>query len=240
MLNKVLYTRRNKLTRENYLSLLKPKTHHLIERDGGSANIGTTTPECISVSDGSQQGAQIKPTDYTDHKNVTIYEQDAVDMAIKRRMSVLDSSGSDHEYNFNWFDILIAIGSIVIFFVDIATDIKLAVEYFHEQKWFYGVVTTILIVVPSIVTCSLGLHWYILDYKAVKEDKLEEKNKTNKSKESFETETSNGSEILVKYIAVTPVAWFCRFFFTILQCGPVVRYVWYCSYILFMNHYFAH
>ena len=69
----------------------------------------------------------------------------------------------------------------------------------------YGIVTTLLIVVPSLVTCFLGLHWYIIDYRKEKEviKKIEKA-----KKKAYTTPTH---------------LWALRIMFTLLQMGPVIR-----------------
>ena len=106
---------------------------------------------------------------------------------------------------FDWFDMLIGVLAISVFFVDIGTDIELATHYFKKKMWMYGGVTAGLIIGPSIVTCFLGLHWYIIDYR--KEKQVVEKLKRQKRK----------AYITPNYV------WFLRIFFTLLQFGPVVR-----------------
>ncbi|RUS70433.1 hypothetical protein EGW08_021809 [Elysia chlorotica] len=110
---------------------------------------------------------------------------------------------------FDWFDMLIGIVAISVFFVDIGTDIELATHYFKKKMWMYGGVTAGLIIGPSIVTCFLGLHWYIIDYR--KEKQVVEKLKRQKRK----------AYITPNYV------WFLRIFFTLLQFGPVVRIIEY-------------
>ncbi|XP_005104886.1 XK-related protein 6 [Aplysia californica] len=110
---------------------------------------------------------------------------------------------------FGCLDMFIGIFAIVIFFIDIGTDIELAIHYFNQKMWDYGGVTTGLILFPSFVTCFLGLHWYIIDYRKEKEvvDRL-----TKAKKKAYITPTR---------------VWFLRIFFTALQMGPVVRIVEY-------------
>lgn len=138
---------------------------------------------------------------------------DDVDMAVQSSKATDVSKGNkrrksenrDFVYKFNWFDVCIGVGSILVYFVDVVTDIKLAVDYFLDSQMLFGGVTTALIIGPSLVTCCFGLHWYIIDYK------MEKKVMKKYSKAH-------------KYFHVTPPrVWFCRFFFTALQFGPVVR-----------------
>jgi hypothetical protein len=108
-------------------------------------------------------------------------------------------------YEFNWLDMIIGIGAIIVYFVDIVTDVKLAVDYFIQQDWFYASVTTALIVGPSFVTCCFGLHWYHIDYR---------------SEQRVVAEHLKRGHQLPR----TPRRyWFLRIFFTLLQFGPVVR-----------------
>ncbi|CAG5132082.1 unnamed protein product [Candidula unifasciata] len=118
--------------------------------------------------------------------------------------------------SFGWFDVLIGIVAVTLFFVDIGTDIELAVHYFRNRLWVYGGVTTGFIVGPSLVTCFLGLHWYLLDYNKEKEV-LERLEKLGKKSKAYKT---------------PGYVWFLRFFFTLLQCGPVIRVIEYlfCGY----------
>lgn len=137
----------------------------------------------------------------SDHVDMPIKSSKDVVKGFKRRLS----ENRAIVYHFGWFDILIAIGSICVYVVDITTDVKLAVDYFLEGQWQYGAVTTVLIAGPSLITCCFGLHWYIIDY-------MTERDVVRRSKER------NG------HVNATPAGmWFCRFFFTILQFGPVVR-----------------
>lgn len=154
------------------------------------------------------------PVTRTSSKHVHSPNKDDVDMAIESSKHVVkgfkrrSSEMRDVVYEFNWFDILIGIGSIVVYFVDVVTDIKLAVDYFLDSQWFYGGVTTGLIFGPSLVTCCFGLHWYSIDYRSEKETINEYKKKG----------------LPIKHRTPTLV-WFFRFFFTALLFGPVFRYV---------------
>lgn len=107
-------------------------------------------------------------------------------------------------YNFTWKDVVLAFGSMLLFLVDIATDIKVCVEYFQvEQWWMYAGITAALITVPSFVTCIFSLHWYRMGYL----------------KEKQERGSADRKGVL------NAVIWFLRVFFTVLMMGPVVRYV---------------
>lgn len=141
----------------------------------------------------------------SDHVDMSIEGSKDVAQGYKRKTS----ENREVVYDFSWFDILIGVGSIVVYFVDVITDIKLAVDYFLDSKWFFGGVTTALIIGPSLVTCCFGLHWYIIDYKMEKE---------------VIKRYSNKKEQTLHYTTPSHV-WFLRFFFTALLFGPVVRYV---------------
>lgn len=106
---------------------------------------------------------------------------------------------------FGCFDIVIGLLAITVFFVDIGTDVDLAIRYFRQELWIYGGVTTGLIVWPSIITTILGLHWYMLDYK--KEKKIVEKIRKAKKK----------AFVTPRYV------WSLRILLTLLQMGPVFR-----------------
>lgn len=124
------------------------------------------------------------------------------------------SEKRDIVYKFNWFDFIISVASILIFFLDIGTDIKLAVDYLLASQWFHAAVTTALIVGPSLVTCCFGLHWYHIDYKS-EQRVLAAYAKHDKSHNILKTSSR---------------VWFLRVFFTILPFGPVVRTVQYIYY----------
>ena len=143
------------------------------------------------------------PSSGSDHVDMSIEGSKNVAKGFKRNTS----ENREAVYDFNWFDLLIGIGSIVVYFVDVITDIKLAVDYFLDSKWFFGGVTTALIVGPSLVTCCFGLHWYIIDYK-MEQAVIKKYAKRNQC---------------INYTTPSHV-WFCRFFFTALLFGPVVRY----------------
>ncbi|XP_059151770.1 XK-related protein 6-like [Physella acuta] len=115
---------------------------------------------------------------------------------------------SEETVTFNWYNILTGVISITIFCFDIGTDINLAARYFREGLWNYGAATTALIVIPSLIICFLGLHWYLIDYK--KEQKFKKENR--------------------KAYTVPGYVWFLRILFTLLMCGPIVRNVEYLYY----------
>ncbi|XP_059151772.1 XK-related protein 6-like [Physella acuta] len=112
---------------------------------------------------------------------------------------------SEKTVKFTWLDMLMGMTSIAVFCVNIGTDIELAANYFKAGLWKDGAATTALIVIPSLITCFLGLHWYLIDYK--KEQKFKKENR--------------------KAYTVPRYVWFLRIFFTLLMCGPIVRTVEY-------------
>lgn len=160
----------------------------------------------------SEPGEQsaLRSTNHVEGKGAS---HDSVDMAIKGAKDVSHgikrpfTTDGDMVYIFSWIDILIAVGSIIVFIVDIITDIKLAVEYYRDSQWTTAGVTTALIVIPSLITCGLSLHWYIIDFKIEEQVILKSK------------------EVQKRVYAASEKLWFCRFFFTVLQLGPLVRYV---------------
>ena len=154
-------------------------------------------------------GCNISSNDICKKKNAL----DLVDMSIQSSKNIVKNSfkrhvsgNMDFVYQFSIIDALIGIGSIIVYFLDIVTDVKVAVHYFLECHYFYGSVTAGLIIVPSLVTCCFGIHWYLIDYR------MEHKVVARRIK--------SGQRVLIR----TPTnVWFCRFFFTALQLGPVVR-----------------
>ncbi|XP_076462470.1 XK-related protein 6-like [Babylonia areolata] len=225
---KALLSRRSSSNREHYLSVFTD--------DECDIELGSTTSEDESVfySEDNRakerqhgkviDGRHVQPSRSSTSaesktKKSRSYGSDHVDMPINSSKDVAKgykrrtSENREIVYDFSWFDILIGVTSIIIYFVDIASDIKMAVDYFLDLDWMYGSVTTALIVGPSLVTCCFGLHWYIIDYKT--EKKVISKNK-NKNK--------NINHMTPSYV------WFFRFFFTALQFGPVVRTIEYLHY----------
>uniref|UniRef100_A0A2C9L4Q6 XK-related protein n=1 Tax=Biomphalaria glabrata TaxID=6526 RepID=A0A2C9L4Q6_BIOGL len=130
-------------------------------------------------------------------------------IALSRPDVTKNSETFEPPVKFGWFDMLIGILSIAVFLVDIGTDIELAAHYFRDKSFRYGIVTAALIIIPSLITCLLGLHWYIIDYR--KEKQVVEKLKRNKRKP----------------YKIPTYIWFLRIFFTLLMFGPVVRVVEY-------------
>ncbi|CAG5118893.1 unnamed protein product [Candidula unifasciata] len=159
-----------------------------------------TSLEMTPVSNGELLSSQAE----TDESVIiTVIENEYVDVGMSRRsLTIINvhSPGTSNQYEqfftFGWFDIIVCICSIILFFVDVGTDVNLAVTYFKNNKWLWGAETTVIVVVPSIIVSFLGLHWYIIDYRKEKQKKRQ---------------TSN------------QCVWFLRIVFTLLQCGPVLR-----------------
>ncbi|XP_071117510.1 XK-related protein 6-like [Haliotis cracherodii] len=115
-------------------------------------------------------------------------------------------------YEFGLYELLIGLGSIILYFGDFGTDIWLVVKYFIKGEIFYGSVSLVLTAGPSVVTCGLGLTWYVLDYKREKEALTE----ARRDKDPSKLEKVNEK--------ITPgYQWALRFIMTALQFGPVIR-----------------
>lgn len=169
-------------------SLPTRKKHH------ANATSSDTSSEMKPVYNGDSRTAQVEGDEFH-----SVVDSEYVDIGMSRRsfMSVnVNSSSYEQLFSFGWFDITVCICSIILFFVDVGTDVNLAVTYFKNSKWLWGIETTVIVVVPSIIVCCLGLHWYIIDYHKEKQK---------------QRQTSSRC------------IWFVRIVFTLLQCGPVLR-----------------
>ncbi|KAH9492510.1 XK- protein 6 [Bulinus truncatus] len=152
--------------------------------DGGNA-INTSVTKDYDHKDEDFVDMALSRDQYTDKTDLAITRKGSLDtkllkIAVARPDIAKNSEKFEPAVKFNWFDMLIGILSIAVFLVDIGTDIELAAHYFREKSLRYGIVTAALIVIPSLITCFLGLHWYIIDYK--KEKQVVEKLKRNKRK----------------------------------------------------------
>lgn len=98
------------------------------------------------------------------------------------------------DMSFSLFDAASLIFSMTSFFLDMVTDIAVACFHYLNNDYWYCGLTVAFIVLPTLVTSGVSLRWYILD------SQLEGSEKISKSR------------------------WFTRFFFHILQVGPVIRY----------------
>ena len=161
--------------------------------------------------------------EYSDYFDVTDSQElerdeegpggDAVDMGFRReskthrRRSKGQRASLQFAYKFGWFEMLVGIGSIFLFYVDIGSDIFLVVQYFWANNIVYAVVSLILTAGPSLITCLLGLHWYIIDYR----------------RERHMRKQGNKTTSVANIYAVSTRRWIARFVFTVFQMGPVIR-----------------
>lgn len=108
------------------------------------------------------------------------------------------------KYPFQYYDIIFAMFSIILFFYDVISDVLLAVHYYALNRWVAFGFTTGFIVMPALISNGQSARWYLVDYEQ-EQKKLSKKPKTK----------------------VTPFwIWALRIFFTFpLMLGPVVRYV---------------
>ncbi|KAK7505714.1 hypothetical protein BaRGS_00002985 [Batillaria attramentaria] len=60
--------------------------------------------------------------------------------------------------DFTRLDLVLGVVSIIIYFVDIGSDVRLAVGYFQDGQWIYGGLTTAFIVVAYICLLALWLY----------------------------------------------------------------------------------
>lgn len=108
------------------------------------------------------------------------------------------------KYPFQYYDIIFAVFSIILFFYDVVSDVLLAVHYYALNRWVAFGFTTGFIVLPALISNGQSARWYLVDYEQ-EQKKLSKKPKTE----------------------VTPFRiWAIRIFFTFpLMLGPVVRYI---------------
>lgn len=107
------------------------------------------------------------------------------------------------KYPFQYYDIIFAVFSIILFFYDVVSDVLLAVHYYALNRWVAFGFTTGFIVLPALISNGQSARWYLVDYEQ-EQKKLSKKPKTE----------------------VTPFRiWALRIFFTFpLMLGPVVRH----------------
>ena len=118
------------------------------------------------------------------------------------------------DISFTSSDLVLALIGLCGFVVDIVTDFQLARTYLQSDDpefVAYGYVTAALVIVPSLVVCVLGLHWYRINYVFWKDRIANGKEFKDLSQETKDWYTT--SRIL----------WTVRVVFTILQMGPVWR-----------------
>lgn len=112
----------------------------------------------------------------------------------------LTDSGDDRRaknitMSFDFLDAVFIVFSICSFIFDLVTDIAVAVFHYLNNDWWYFGLTVTFIVLPTFVTTSISLRWYILDSRI------------------------DGSE------PVTRKQWCVRTIFHLLQVGPILRYL---------------
>ncbi|XP_046552762.1 XK-related protein 6-like isoform X2 [Haliotis rubra] len=95
---------------------------------------------------------------------------------------------------------------------DVGTDIWMAVKYFMGGQLLHGSVTVVLIVVPSLVMCGLGLTWYVLDYQKEQMALVEAKHDTDPCMLGR-----------VRELLTPAYLWPIRFTVTLLQFGMIIR-----------------
>uniref|UniRef100_A0A2C9LVW8 XK-related protein n=1 Tax=Biomphalaria glabrata TaxID=6526 RepID=A0A2C9LVW8_BIOGL len=171
----------------------------------------------------SQPTSHVFPTDQADAsscapKNRIFSDQADLGLARgsldqqKRKMHLFEKNLPNpkvHESKakFCYYDLVFGVSAIVIFLFDIVTDVMMVVHYFREKQYEYGGVTAALVAVSSMITCLLGLHWYLIDYH-------KEKKRT----------TAEHLTLTPKYV------WGLRILCTLFMLGPVVRIIEYLYY----------
>ncbi|KAL5021446.1 hypothetical protein ScPMuIL_000601 [Solemya velum] len=110
----------------------------------------------------------------------------------------------------------VVIAAVFLFYFDLTTDIVLAEQYFRYGKWLEFSLTTLFIVGPSVVICIFGLYWYWQDKKHFNDDD----NNISQVDEDDDDDKDN-------YKYASRCLWFCRFLFTSLCMGPVMRSIEY-------------
>ncbi|XP_068730215.1 XK-related protein 8-like isoform X1 [Montipora capricornis] len=69
-----------------------------------------------------------------------------------------------------WLSLAFTIGSIVAFFADIGTDLKVAADHFTKgQNYWWGSFTVMLVFFPSVVTNLVSFFWHKEDEKRLKQ-----------------------------------------------------------------------
>lgn len=61
----------------------------------------------------------------------------------------------DGNFVFHWYDFVLVLVGLVLFYVDITTDILLAEQFFGERQWVYGSVTAGLVSLSYIFSSVL-------------------------------------------------------------------------------------
>ena len=106
-----------------------------------------------------------------------------------------DSDESDERFTI--LDIIGNLLSIVMYLVDVGSDIYLAYLYYHAGPRWLFVSTLSFVVIPAMVITPFSLVSYIIDHR------------NNKARHAE---------------VATPCKWLSRFLFLFFQCGIVLRY----------------
>lgn len=98
------------------------------------------------------------------------------------------------DMSFDLLDAASLIFSMTSFFLDLVTDIAVACFHYLNNDYWYCALTLAFIILPTLVTTSISLRWYIVD------SRLEVTDPVSKSQ------------------------WIVRLIFHIFQIGPILRY----------------
>lgn len=98
------------------------------------------------------------------------------------------------DMSFDLLDAASLIFSMTSYFLDLVTDIAVACFHYLNEDYWYCALTVAFIVLPTLITTSISLRWYIVD------SRIEGTDPISKSQ------------------------WIVRFIFHILQIGPILRY----------------
>lgn len=98
------------------------------------------------------------------------------------------------EMSFSLLDAASLVFSMSSFFLDLVTDFAVALFHYLNDDYWYCALTLAFIILPTLVTTSISLRWYIVDSKV------------------------EGSD------PVSKTQWTMRFICHVLQIGPVLRY----------------
>lgn len=98
------------------------------------------------------------------------------------------------DMSFDLLDAASLIFSMTSFFLDLVTDIAVACFHYLNNDYWYCALTVAFIMLPTLITTSISLRWYIVD------SRIEGTDPVSKSQ------------------------WIVRFIFHTLQIGPILRY----------------
>ncbi|XP_050403086.1 XK-related protein 8 isoform X2 [Patella vulgata] len=190
-----------------------------IESEPFSFELQSVKNDDVDLNLSSSDRTETTPTCRSTRKyNRPISATDKVDVAFGKGEEKLQSVSDYYdtfEYDFNYFFLFLGIVSVIVFILDIVSDVYLAFKYFEDGHLIFGLTTTFLTAGPSFVMCCLGIHWYILDYRSEKIIIQEHQKARNCCEPAHQT---------------TTCLWILRFLCTILQIGPLIRTVEYLYY----------